>query len=263
MLQKERYKVMTYTQLDKMLYQAMKAAAKMRKIKLSAEQVLYKKVDPYFFDVFYHIGEITEGKIDVTLDISVKYHRFDELQYSIINPSKPVRFTDKIRANSGAMCNAGFPRMVQSFYFNGNEEAIPQLCEDILNFLEKYYSDFLAMTEKEYGSLGDYYIANRDTMPRLAGLAYLDKGDFQGAAESFLHPNMDGKSSIWSVYIHTDEQRRRSQESGTQIFHTSYGESIDRSRKEQFADYAIALQNGLEWTNDRAMYGLLLEERGL
>lgn len=105
---------MTYTQLDKMLYQTMKAATKKRKIKLSAEHDLYKKVDPYFFNVFYNIGKMADGKIDVTLDISVKYHRFDELQYNIINPGNPVRFTDKIRANSGAMCYAAFPRMVRS-----------------------------------------------------------------------------------------------------------------------------------------------------
>ena len=46
-----------------------------------------------------------------------------------------------------------------------------------------------------------------------------------------------------------------------QILRTSYGESIHRNRKDQFVDYAVALQNGLEWNNERAMYGLLLEER--
>lgn len=253
--------VMTYKQFDKKLYQAMKVATKSRKIKLSAEHDIYKKIDPYFFNVFYNSGEIIEGKINITLDISVKYHRFDELQYSIINPSDSLRFTDKIRANSGAMCYAGFPRIVQRFDYNGTEEALPKLCEDILDFLEKYYADFLTMVKNEYGDLGNYYIANKEKEPRLAGLACLDKGDFQGAIECFSHPNMDGQHQVWSVDIHTSEQRRRAEASGMKILCTSYDESIHRNRKDQFVDYAIALQNGLEWNDERAMYGLLPEER--
>jgi hypothetical protein len=66
---------------------------------------------------------------------------------------------------------------------------------------------------------------------------------------------------FWSVNIYTDEQRCRAQANGTQIFCTSYGESIHRNRRDQFLDYAVALQNGLEWTAERAMYGLLPEER--
>ena len=45
--------------------------------------------------------------------------------------------------------------------------------------------------------------------------------------------------------------------------HTAYGESIYRSRKEQFMDYAVAVKNGLEWNHDRAMYGLLNNERSI
>ncbi len=252
---------MTYTQLDKILYQAMKVATNKRKIKLSAEHDIYKRVDPYFFNVSYFIDKISKEKIDITLDISVKYLRYDELQYSITNPEKPVRFTDKIRANSGIMCNTAFPRIVQSFDYDGSEEMVFKLCENILNFLEKYYTDFFAMVKKEYGDLGNYYITNRDKNPRVAGLAYLDKGDLQGAIECFLHPNMDGNNHILSIDIYTDEQRRRAQENNTKIICTPHGKNIHRNRKQQFVDYAIALQNGLEWTNDRAMYGLLIKER--
>lgn len=252
---------MTYNQLDKLFYQAMKVETKKRKLKLSAEGDIYKKIDPYFFRVFHCIEKMTEGKIGITLDISVKYHRYDELQHNIINPGNPIRFTDKIRANSGAKCHVAFPRFVQCFNYDGTEESLPKLCEDLLDFLEKYYTDFLTMVEKEYGDLGNYYIANQDTYPRVAGLAYLDKGDFLGAIACFSHANMDGQNQIWSVRIDTDEQRRRAEASGMKILCTSYGESIHRNRKDQFTDYAIALQNGLEWNDERAMYGLLPEER--
>ena len=252
---------MTYSQLDKLFYQAMKVETKKRKLKLSAERDIYKKEGPYFFCVFHHIQKMTEGKIGITLDISVKCHRYDELQYNIINPGDPIRFTDKIRANSGAKCHVAFPRFVQYFNYDGTEEMLPKLCEDLLDFLEKYYTDFLTMVEKEYGDLGNYYVANKDVNPRLAGLACLDKGDFQGAVECFSHPDMDGQRQVWSVEIETDEQRRRAEASGMKILRTSYGEGIFRNRKDQFIDYAIALQNGLEWNAERAMYGLLPEER--
>lgn len=84
------------------------------------------------------------------------------MQYNIIRPGDPIKFTDKIRANSGAKCYAAFPRIVQPFDFNGTEEAIPKLCDDILDFLEKYYTNFLTMVKTEYGDLGTYYIVNRD-----------------------------------------------------------------------------------------------------
>lgn len=247
-------------QWEKKFYQALKIATKARKIKLSAEHDIYKKADPYFHSAFYDVSRIEDGRADIKLDITVKYHRFDELQFGIVSPGNSLRFTDKIRANSVSQCLAGFPRMTQAFAYDGSEESIPNLCEDLLDFLKKHCSDFLTMVEREYGDLDGYYIAHKDDMPRLAGLAYLDRGDPNGAIECFSSPNMDGENSVWSVEIQTDEQRRRAQENGTRIY-TVYGESIHRNRKEQFVDYAVALKNGLEWTRDRAMYGLLDEER--
>lgn len=250
-----------FRQWNKKFYQSLKIATKARKIKLSAEGDIYKKVDPYFYRIFYWVESVEAGKADIILDITVKYHCFDELQYAIIQPGNSFRFTDKIRANSGALCYVSFPRMPQTFECDSSEESIPKLCENLLDFIREYCSDFLAMVEREYGDLDGYYIANKGDEPRLAGLAYLDRGDIDSAIECFSSPNMDGANSIWSVDIYTDEQRRRAQESGEQIFVSQYGESIHRNRKEQFLDYAIALKNGLEWNYDRAMYGLLAEER--
>lgn len=252
---------MTKSQLNRELYEELKEIVKVYKFRLSAEHDLYKKSDPYFLNAFYFIGSMHDGKVDITLEFSIKYHRFDELQYGIINPAKQVKFTDKLRANSGAMCRAVLVRMEQTFSFDGFEESIPRLGRDIMEFIHAYFTDFLKTVAKEHGSLADYYIANREKEPRLAALAYLDKGWLDEAAECFAHPNMDGENEVWSVKISTDEQRRRAQSSGMKIFVTEFGESIHRSRKEQFADFSAALQNGLEWNTERAMYGLLPEER--
>ena len=216
---------------EKKFYQALKLAAKARKIKLSAERDIYKRIDPYFYHAFYSIINVEAGKVSISLSITVKYHRFDELEYGILSPHHPLHFTDKIRANSGARCNAAIASKVQKFDCDGSEESIPKVCEDLLDFLKQYCSDFLAMVERKYG-------------------------------ECFSSPNMDGENHVWSVKIQTDEQRRRAQENGVKI-HTAYGESIYRSRKEQFMDYAVAVKNGLEWNHDRAMYGLLNNERSI
>lgn len=245
----------------KALYQAMKAAAKARKIKLSAERDLYKRTDPYFYDTFWWPEEMASGRIGMTLDITVKYCRFDELQYGILCPGEEARFTDKLRANSGMLCRAAFPRMTQHFDFDGSEAAMPGLCEDLLDFLRDYCAGFLAMVEETYGDLDGYYIAHRDTMPRLAGLAFLDRGDAAGAADCFSQPNMDGENSTWWVPVETEEQRRRVLASGTCLCEHPEYTAVYRHRKDQFRDYAAALRAGLEWTRDRAMFGLLPEER--
>ena len=152
--------------------------------------------------------------------------------------------------------------MTQHFDFDGTETAMPGLCEDVLDFLQDYCAGFLAMVEERYGDLNGYYIANRETMPRLAGLAFLDRGDPESAAACFSQPNMDGENSTWWVQVETEEQRQRALASGVYLYECPEYAAVHRHRKDQFFDYAVALQNGLEWTHDRAMLGLLPQERG-
>jgi len=244
---------------EKEFYQALKGAAKSRKIKLSAQQDIYKRSDPYFYHAFYWIKTIEDHRVVISISIEVKYHRFDELQYGIIRPGDSFHFTDKIRANSTAKCYAWLPHLIQSFDWDGNYESIPRLAENLLDFLRKYISDFLEMVGREYGDLNGYYIANKEEDPRLAGLAYLDRGDHEGAIECF--SKMKPGNLWWAVDIHTEEQYRRVQENGYYIYSGEDRKSFSRNQGEQFIDYAVALQNGLEWTNERAMYGLLKEER--
>ena len=274
--------MLTGRQFDEAFYQAMKAETKKRKLKLSAEHIIYKKIDPYFFSVHYRgsHNRDTEGNAVFMFEVSVKYHRFDELQYGILCPGNDFHFTDSLRANSGALCHAALPRFEEAFAFDGNEESLPDLAVRVLDYLERYIRDFLQVVERDHGDLNEYYIANREAMPRLAGLAYLDKGDYEGAIECFSLPGMDGQNNQWIVRPETPAQRKRAKANGylpqsslgkaiQQAFakktgQEQYGsgsESVFRSRKEQFIDYAVALKNGLEWTYDRAMFGLLPEER--
>ena len=159
------------------------------------------------------------------------------------------------------LCAADFPRMIRHFDFDGTDAAMPGLCEDVLDFLQEYCAEFLAMVEEQYGDLDGYYIAHRETMPRLAGLAFLDRGQPREAADCFSQPDMDGENSTWWVPVETEEQRQRAIASGTYLYECPEYTAVHRHRRDQFWDYAVALQNGLEWTRDRAMFGPLPAER--
>lgn len=241
------------------LYEAMKVAAKKRKIKASPEHDLYKRVEPYFFSVFYAFDfDFSENRqepkeTDVILDIAVKYCRFDELRWAIISPNSDLKFTDKIRANSVAMCRASFPRKTVAFKFDGSEDGLYQLCEDILDWLEGFYKMFFESVDRNYGSLEEYYLANKEEYPLLAGLVYIERGQYQEAEECFRLPNMSGKNSSTSISPSTEEQIARVNASCEQPYR--------RSDYERLLDYMIAMQYDVKWTEETANYGLLPAER--
>ena len=130
------------------LYQAMKAVAKKRKIKSSPQHDLYWTCDPYFFSsrYFWWDASVKDNKVKIGIDISVKYWRFDELQYSITDPESDFRFTDKTRANSSVMCCAQFPRIEHFFSWDGTDETIPELCQDILDWITAYQMSYAHLT---------------------------------------------------------------------------------------------------------------------
>lgn len=241
-----------------MLYEAMKAVAKQRKIKASPQHDLYKKDEPYFYCVFYAFDsfrpyEKETESASIILDIAVKYCRFDELRWGIIQPGNDLKFTDKARANSIAACNAVFPRKKVRFKYDGSENGLSQLCEDILDYLEKFYRDFFESIDRDYGTLEEYYIANKEENPLLAGLVYIERGQFQNAEKCFRLPNMSCKNSTTSISPVTEEQRAR--------ISASCERPSSRSDYERLLDYTIAMQYGIKWTKETADYGLLPEER--
>lgn len=240
------------------LYETMKIVAKQRNIKASPQHDLYKKSEPYFYHVFYgfdfrHPYKPETGATNIILDITVKYSRFDELRWGIISPGNDLKFTDKVRANSIAACEASFPRKSLSFKCDGSKDGLCRLCEDILDWLEKFYRDFFKSIEKDYGTLEEYYIANKEDNPMLAGLVYIERGQFQNAEKCFRLPNMSCKNSCTSIRPVTKEQLARVSVSCEQPYR--------RSDYERLLDYTIAMQHGVKWTEETAAYGLLPEER--
>ena len=238
------------------LYETMKVIAKQRKIKASKEHDLYKKVDPYFYNVFYCFDSKCEkeaGKTTIILDFSLKYCRFDELRWEIISPNNNLKFTDKIRANSLAACPSSVTRKSITFKYDDSTDGLHQLCKDILDYAEKFYKDFFESIHKSYGTLEEYYLENKADNPLLAGLIYVERKQYKEAEKCFLLPNMNCKNSYTSINPITKEQLTR--------VNASCKQSYLRSDYEKLLDYTIAMQYGIKWTEETAKYGLLPEER--
>ena len=87
----------------------------------------------------------------------------------------------------------------------------------------------------------------------LAGLVYIERGQFQNAEKCFRLPNMSCKNSCTSISPATKEQLARVSASCEQPYR--------RSDYERLLDYTIAMQHGVKWTEETAAYGLLPEER--
>lgn len=236
------------------LYQAMKAAAKKRKLRASPEHDLYRMRDPYFFSAFYFWRDqaVTGGKVKIILDISVKYWRYDELQYSITDPESDFHFTDKVRANSSVMCRAALPRMERLFSWDGSDETLPALCENVIEWITAYQMDFVETAEKEYGGLDAFYIAHETEYPLLAGLAYVERGLYADAERCFRYPNMSYENLTFTVSPETEEQKRRLGPYG----YRREQSFCYRNMKSVLIDYAVAKQRGLTWNRNLRNFGL-------
>ena len=73
------------------------------------------------------------------------------------------------------------------------------------------------------------------------------------AEKCFRLPNMSCKNSCTSISPVTKEQLARVSVSCEQPYR--------RSDYERLLDYTIAMQHGVKWTEETAVYGLLPEER--
>jgi len=240
------------------LYQAMKAVAGKRKIKASPQHDLYWTYGPYFFSSNYFWREWDENfddnTVKVSIDITVKYWRFDELQYSITDPESHLKFTDKIRANSAIMCHAQFPRVQQPFFWDGSDDTLPKLCQDILDWITTYQMNFVETAETTYGGLDEFYIAHENEYPLLAGLTYVERELYADAERCFRNPQMPYEHLTFSITPETSEQKQR-------LEHYGYARGLDcfyRDMKSVLIDFAVAKQKGLNWSKDLRDFGLPL-----
>lgn len=244
--------------IEKLIYQAMKTETRKRGFKLSAEQDIYKKEGEYFYSSFYAVIGYADDTIKIITDIGVKYWRFDELKDSILNPDDPVHFTDKIRANSLAMCPCNMPRKTIELKWDGTEDSISEVCEKILDHIIGVQKDFVSDAEKNYGNLCNYYMSHEDEYSFLAGLAYLEAEKYEDALRCFSSENKRLDSNLRSFSAVTEEQKRRLQRDGIQFSEYDGKYEFYKNDKSIFIDYVKAKIAGEKWSDDIMKYGMPL-----
>lgn len=208
------------------LYKCMKAVAKNKGIKASPEHDLYKMISPFFINAFY--SDLPRAKN-----------------------------SDKIRANSVIACRSVIENEQIEYDFDGKDESYQLLAEAVFAHIESWYKDFEEKVKSEYGDLEAFFLSNKDKYPRQAALIYIHSENYAAAEKCMkLMPAKMNTSRL--INPTTEEQTQRLVDSGAEKFGK---ESFLRDDMECHWDYLIAKKKGLEWTGDRARFGLLNEER--
>ena len=240
-----------------MMYQAMKDIAKKKGIKLSAEHDLYKMDSPYFLNAFYSdIEDKKEKKMCVNLTYEAKYCYFDDLKLYIVEPDSTVKLTDKVRANSVIRFRSVIHEEAMEFDCGGAEETYTEIAEKTVEHMEKWYRDFFDEVKNSYGDLENYFLSKKDSFLMQAAFIYLHQEKYDLAEECIqkLPPKL---YSVRSITPKTEEQKLRLTASNA----ANFGSSYHRDDMDCIIDYVAAKKRGLEWTAERACYGLLKEER--
>jgi len=242
--------------MDK-LYQAIKVVAKSKGIKASPQHDLYKMIHPYFINGFYSPREKNSEKIKVYHSYGVKYSYFDDLTLYIIEPDSDIKLTDKVRANSVIACKSIIKTEEIEYDFDGRDESYQQLAEKVFSHMERWYLDFEAEVKEKYGTLEKYFISNKEEYPRQAALVFIHNEKYNEAEECFGRMKVK-LNSCRTVHPYTEEQKQRLIESNAE----KWGEDeYLRDDMDCHFDFIIAKKKGLEWTAERARYGLLNKER--
>lgn len=234
---------------------------KYKSLKIKGSQGdLYKKDGPYFWNAFYNAeGSPLNGAQKVRINISLKYWRFDELQWTIIHPWMEQKFTDKLRCNSGAMCRSHIEKGAQFFtweapepVWKGKHEDLLILAESILEYILERVRNIIEIAENEFGSLGDFFIAHPEINPRLSGLSYIDKGDYQGAKDVF--SSIETLNEGFYIRPETPEDLARMRSNAPEkdkektVFWRDY--------RDIYIDYCRSMLHGVPWTRDIVALGM-------
>ena len=242
------------------LYQCMKELAKRKGIKASPQHDLYKMIPPYFINAFYSdLGrKKNSDKITVVFYYEVKYAYFDDLTLSIVDPVSNIKLTDKVRANSVIACKSVIENERIEYDFDGKEESWQFLAERVFEHIEEWYRSFETEVKEKYGSLEKYFLRNKEKYPKQAALVYFHEERYD-EAEECLRRMPRKMNSARFIHPKTAEQAERLVNSGAD----KYGEdNYLRDDMDCHFDYVKAKKKGLEWTAERAGFGLTKAESG-
>lgn len=197
---------------------------------------VYQKLGEAFWSAKFLCGSfLVDGKLKVTVYSQIKHCDFDAIQFSIIDPGKKHRITDALRVNASFAAGA-LQIDSKTYYFP---------CSDIADFADKaegyvraIFDDlfekraiFLTSAMTNDGGFLPYLMNYWEDIPLEAGMAYLCKGDYNGAKRCF--ELAEKKQCIWQKSIGKPGR---------------YLHFI-------FIDYCKAMQSNIEWTDALVVNG--------
>jgi hypothetical protein len=243
--------------MDK-VYQAMKVMAKSKGVKASPQHDLYKMYSPDFLNVFYWEDYDKKAqKLTMKIEYEAKCDYFDELKLYIVELDSATKITDKVRANSVIKVRSLVGEDSLDFDCDGSDEAYSGICETTFSHIEEWYQKFFTEVKDKHGDLERFFLDNKEEYPMQALLIYIRQEKYK-EAEACLE-NIPKKSySSRTVAPGNDEEKQRLIDSNAE----NLGSIYLRDDMDCIIDYITAKNRGLEWTKERARFGLLKEERG-
>ena len=239
------------------IYEAMKEIAKNKGIKASPYHDLYKMCSPCFLNAFYcDFVDRKAKKMKMQIHYDVKCAYFDDLKLYMIEPNSTVKITDKVRANSVIQFKSIINKEDIEFDFDGSDESYVNIAKKTFEHIEKWYHDFFDDVKGKYGNLEQFFISNQDEFPLQAAFVYVNQEKYD-LAESCMNKLTSNLNSSRLINPETKEQEMRLKASNAQ----DWGNCYQRDDMDCIRDYITAKKKGLEWTPERARYGLLKEER--
>lgn len=202
----------------------------------------YQKIGDDFWsasflcDVF-----LVDGQLKITVNSELKPCGFDEIQFSIIDPTKKHRITDALRV-SASFAAESLQIDSKIYYFPCGDptdfaDRVEGYVRDILDELFEKRTAFLTSAMANDGGLLPYLMNHWQDIPLEAGMAYLCKNDYDGAIQCF--ELAEKKQIIW----------RKSIGRPGRYLHLI------------FIDYCKAMQSGVEWSDDLVVNGFLEEDK--
>ena len=242
--------------MDK-VYQAMKVIAKSKGVKASPQHDLYKMYSPDFLNVFYWEDYDKKAqKLTMKIEYEAKCDYFDELKLYIVELDSTTKITEKVRANSVIKVRSQVGEDSLDFDCDGSDAAYSKICETTFSHIEEWYQKFFAEVKEKHGDLESFFLDNKEEYPMQALLVYIHQEKYK-EAEACLENIPKKLNSSRIVTPGNEEDKQRLLDSNAE----NLGNVYLRDDMDCIIDYITAKNKGLEWTEERAKFGLLKEER--
>ena len=126
----------------------------------------------------------------------------------------------------------------------------------VQNYVKENNVESFDDVKNNYGDLENYFISHRDEFLMQAVFVYINQKKYE-LAEECIRKLPQKLNSSRLITPKTKKQEISLIESNAE----SFGDSFLRDDMDCIIDYVVAQKKGLEWTPERARYGLLKEER--